>query len=220
MVIELNKHNNNNNNTMSGAIITEEAIAESLAQDRPTIDAAIKTYMSWVAARSLTEEEDVSLKVSNAQALQFARMLLVAINGTKISGSSSSSRSATVATQIWNGLVDSEKKPSRFLGRIALLHAWDAVKDNIVYPAEQEEQASLFVNVFGTLMKQYNSTSADGEPEEDSNAHLIWDEPGVELERRRLRRAKRAEDAKERERTDVTPTIEEIDEDEEETGEN
>jgi len=190
---------------MDTATLTEEAIAQSLAQDRPTIDAAIKTYMSWIVARSLTQDE----KVTNAEALSYARVLLKAINGYKFDISKSTTTISGVVAQVWNGLVESDQKPSRFLGRVALLRAWDGIVASI---STEDEQTELSLLEFGELLKDYKAK----EPTKDSKAHLIWDEPGAELERRRQRRTKRAEDNKKEEREQVTPFIEELTEEDEE----
>jgi len=189
------------------ASMTEEAIASSLAQDRPTIEAAIKSYMCMVAARSLTD--GAPFNATNAQALSFARFLLQDINEYKFPPEPTT-RVGGVVAKVWNGLIDSKQKPCRFLGRLALLHSWEGITRAMQDPEEPE--GAMFVEEFGALLKQYK---ASPEPTQDSNAHLIWDEPGVELERRRQRRAMRAEEAKGREETfaeTVTPIIEEVEE--------
>lgn len=231
--------------------LTEDSIAQSLAQDRPTIDAAIKTFMIWVVARSLTasatdgdkmddvitpapkEAPQAQLKATNAEALSYARTLLQAINKFQFNtNAKSTSNVAAVTSQLWNGLVESNQKPARFLGRIALRHAWDGIVAALPVPTgtTASKKEALFISEFGQLMKDYKPTkSSKGDDskdeklflkEEDSNAALIWDEPGAELERRRQRRQYRAEDAiKEEERQAkeaMTPRIEEITEEEEE----
>mmetsp|Transcript_24969 Transcript_24969/g.41431 ORF Transcript_24969/g.41431 Transcript_24969/m.41431 type:complete len:280 (-) Transcript_24969:50-889(-) len=235
--------------------LTEDSIAQSLAQDRPTIDAAIKTFMIWVVARSLTSsatDEDDSTSwnaqdaqpatvaqassISNAEALAYARIVLQATNRFQFDESlKSTSKVAAVTAQVWNGLLASQQKPARFLGRIALRHAWDGiVVDALQKAAEQTDtsaddssnnKATLFIQEFGQLLKEYKPRSSKSDAsairkEKDSNAALIWDEPGVELERRRERRQLRAEEAIKEEalaaEEKMTPRIEEIIEEEEE----
>lgn len=184
--------------------LSDEAIAQSLAQDRPTIDAAIKSYMGLVVARSLTSQENVT----NAEALSYARILLKAINGYRFDNHKSNNNVAAVVVKIWQGLIDSDQKPSLFLGRVALLHAWDGIMATL--PTENEG-AALFALEFGDMMKEFTTTQM---PSFDSNAHLIWDEPGAELERRRQRRSKRAESIRNEESKRIAPAIEELAEEE------
>ena len=184
--------------------MSDEAIAQSLAQDRPTIDAAIKTYMGLVVARSLTLQE----KVSNAEALSYARTLLKTINGYNFDRHKSSSNVVAVVVKVWQGLIDSDQKPSRFLGRVALMHAWDGVIATL--PIE-DEALTLFALEFGDLMKEFTTAKI---PSYDSNAHLVWDEPGAELERRRQRRSERADGVRKDEREKIVPVIEELTEEE------
>lgn len=168
-----------------------EAIAQALAKDRPTIDAAIKSFMSWVAARSLTTTEPIPnvCHASSPEALAYARALLQAINSYTFAVTGKESEESAVVAQIWNGLVSSDQKPSRFLGRQALLHAWkQGLRDNVVLPAEKYEQGSLFLQEFGELMNKYDPTVT---PLQDSDANLVWEESGAELERRRKRRAEK-----------------------------
>jgi hypothetical protein len=179
--------------------LSDEAVAQSLAQDRPTIDAAIKTYMGLVVARSLTSQENVT----NAEALSYARILLKAINGYRFENHKSDSNVSAVVVKIWQGLIDSDQKPSLYLGRVALMHAWD---DIIATLPTENEGAALFALEFGDLMKDFTTSKI---PSFDSNAHLIWDEPGAELERRRQRRSKRAESIRSEESKRIVPVVEE-----------
>lgn len=189
--------------------MSDESIAQSLAQDRPTIDEAIKTYMGLVVARSLTVQENIS----NAEVLSYARILLKTINLYHFEHEKSNSNVAAVVVKVWKGLIDSDQKPSRFLGRVALMHAWDGVLATL--PTE-DEGLTLFALEFGDLLREFTLTKI---PSFDSNAHLIWDEPGAELERRRQRRSQRADSIRKEEREKMVPCIEEITE-EEESGDN
>ncbi len=150
-------------------------------------------------------------KVTNADAIGYARLLLKAINGYRFDNTKSTSNVAAVVVKVWHGLIDSDQKPSRFLGRIALLHAWDG----IVKALSTSDDATIsFVEEFGNLMKEFTPQV----PSLDSNSHLIWDEPGAELERRRERRNQRAEDNKIETREKVTAIIEEITEEGDDEG--
>ncbi|CAJ1964036.1 unnamed protein product [Cylindrotheca closterium] len=161
----------------------EEAdMTQSLAQDRPTIDAAIKSYISLVCAKVLTASatddgtlsstSSVPMATTNTttltessktllglipssglvntsnsnsksvqqQVLQLARIILQTLNQftfpihctvmadsmmvKKPGASKQHLLELSIAAQLWNGLVQSKQKPSRFLGRRALKHAW------------------------------------------------------------------------------------------------
>lgn len=166
----------------------EAKITEELAKDRPTIDAAVKSFTSLVVARSMTasatdttmpRHQSTLLGIVKAgihntnnddetndgegkptaspsasslsssplapspqqQALQLARAILRATNtytfpiydtvaetlGEK-PGTTETRRDEllerAVLARLWNGLVQSEQKPSQFLGRRALRQAW------------------------------------------------------------------------------------------------
>jgi hypothetical protein len=201
----------------------EELVAQQLAQDRPTIDAAVKSFLSLVTARSLnaTASSNASQKGGSSKALACARTLLQAINNHTFSDSTDANTGNahtverdTVA-QVWNGLVASQQKPSRFLGRLALLHCWNDILVDTVHPADSYDDSVLFCEEFGRLLLTF---SPEVIPTEDSDAHFLWDtSTEQELERRRARRLKRAESAKEQERT-ATNVVAEEDEEEGEDG--
>jgi hypothetical protein len=110
-----------------------------------------------------------------------------------------------ITAQIWNGLIASHQKPSQFLGRMALLQAW-----NHGLPEEISNfQDSEFCREFETLLVSYTSQN-DGK--EDCDACLVWeaDQGAAELARRRARRAERAQQAaKEEAKMEELPSIEE-----------
>ena len=258
--------------------VNPEKLAQELAQDRPTIDAAVKSFMSFVAAKALTatttsnqsakrsDNDTAAGSVGTSQdgnitelfgdspnpqqeTLRCARVLLKAINGFYFPATGIESPELAVVAQIWNGLLVSQQKPSRFVGRKALLYAWEsgleqealdaaaAVDGGAVTAATKTsgsndsksssgatERCRIFLVEFGRLMKDFQPGQV---PTEDSDASLIWEAGGVELERRRKRRTERAKEASEKEKETVaklkqelsTPTIEELD-DEGESGSN
>ena len=179
----------------------EEVVAQNLAQDRPTIDAAVKSFMSLVAARSLTVTNSHGWKGSNQEAMTCARTMLHAINtftfdsSDKVTtGSIAKTVELTTVAQVWNGLVDSDQKPSRFLGRLALIQCWNNILVETIHPVEIYYQSVLFCEEFGTLLAGFIPGTV---PTDDSDAHFLWDpEVGAELERRRAKRMERAEAAK------------------------
>lgn len=181
----------------------EDVVAQKLAQDRPTIDAAVKSFMSLVAARSLTAAYSNRWKGTSQDALACARTMLHAINTFKFTSLDTTTTGTilakgveqTTVALVWNGLVDSDQKPSRFLGRLALIQCWNDILVHTIHPAETYEQSVLFCEEFGTLLGAF---IPDKVPTEDSDAHFLWDpETGAELERRRANRMERAEATKE-----------------------
>lgn len=200
-------------------------IVEELAQDRPTIHAAITSFLSLVAARSLVSPEQQQqqqqgslLVLSNMEALKCSRALLKAINATTMSANAPKSTKGGVAVeeyllvaQLWNGLIASQQKPSRFLGRRAMKHAWPDVKKDIASTnGEGDEKLMGFVEEFERLLL------LEPKPDEDNDAALVWDEDGgkAELQRRRERREKRAKEASHPAREEEKlPLIEELPED-------
>ena len=221
--------------TQQSATPEQAKIVQELAQDRPTIHAAITSFLSLVAARSLVAPEILAQQqqqssdssqprfvLSNAQALQCSRVLLKAINATTLCATTTSQQQQqqqdpnpnnneeeyNLVAQVWNGLVASEQKPARFLGRRALRHAWsDVMQDASLQPPptntgddanntqqqqQQQQQLSRFTQEFERLLfVNCHETAPD---DDDDDAALIWDPDGgqKELERRRDRRQKRA----------------------------
>jgi hypothetical protein len=238
----------------------ETSVTQSLALDRPTIDAATKSFISLVVARSLSATDSDTLNQQHPQQQQQKQQLLGLLPFGVLSAqtaSASASASAntdtdairaspnpqstqattastqqqvlglartilqnintykfpihdTVATtlgekpgtnasqqqvllelqivaQLWNGLVDSNQKPSRFLGRRALRHAWAHLEIKIqnedTAAAQQQEE---WLEEFGRLLFQ----ERDDQSEQDNDAAFLWDADGGtnELARRRQRR--------------------------------
>mmetsp|Transcript_17207 Transcript_17207/g.24223 ORF Transcript_17207/g.24223 Transcript_17207/m.24223 type:complete len:226 (+) Transcript_17207:141-818(+) len=196
----------------AASLTPQEATAKSLAQDRPTIDSAIKSYMSLISARSITQNTPADTCVLSSQdALTCCRVLSKSINAYTFAvgpDEEEASVEQSVTAQLWNGLVASNQKPSRYLGRKALLHAFDDLLLEFPKTISQEE-TTKFINEFGTLLK-YTKTETD----EDSDGALLWDEDGgkAELERRRKRRTERAVQQKEKEKEEDSslPLIEEL----------
>ena len=176
----------------SETLQTHEAIASQLAQYRPTIDAAVKSFMSLYAARSLTREDSHS----HQDALQQARILLQTINKFTFPLQAEPTEEYKVVAQIWNGLIASNQKPTKFLGRAALKQAWQHGLPGEVKRANTNGQESLFCEEFGSLLLSYDPSTTTTLTE-DSDACLVWDcdRGQAELARRRSRRAERAKEA-------------------------
>mmetsp|Transcript_236 Transcript_236/g.591 ORF Transcript_236/g.591 Transcript_236/m.591 type:complete len:295 (-) Transcript_236:51-935(-) len=161
----------------------ESKMTEVIAKDRPTIDAAVKSFISMVCASSMTasstdaahdrvmmgiipalaknsisgDKDDANptpstsaqmkkenLKNSTSiqqQVLELGRYILKAVNSytfpihdtvayslAEKPGTSAEKKKElleiSVVARLWNALIQSDQKPSRFLGRRALKLAW------------------------------------------------------------------------------------------------
>jgi hypothetical protein len=225
----------------------EAAMTQSLAQNRPTIDAAVKSFISLICARTITasatddaaatslqkqagETTDrilIGLVPANGsspngqtvqqQVLQVARTILQAMNvytfpvhctvassmGGKLGTNAEKKKELlelSIAAQLWNGLVQSNQKPPRYLGRRALKHAWkNNLKEDIdcKLQAQQQEQSSekqqailqrqkYWLQEFERLLFHVPNPSL----EQDDDSALIWNADGgkMELAKRRERR--------------------------------
>ena len=212
-------HRMNCINMASPPTAAQEAIAQALANDCPTIDSAVKSFVSLAAARVMgdasvtvvTMTTTTTLQSTNPDALKQARFLLKAINNYTFPLKRDPSEEYKTVAQIWNGLIASQQKPSRYLGRMALVHAW-----NNGLPDEIDEEGREFSNEFGSLLLQYKSSTEI--PEEDCDACLLWDEDKgqAELAWRRQRRAERAREQQERQQQTTIPMIEELPDDDNE----
>ena len=238
----------------------EARVTQSLAQDRPTMDAAIKSFISLICARSLTasasdavinsheqaprilgivplDQDNTAAAAAAAappsastistaapqvsvqqQALQVARDILKAINVYKFPihhtvASSLSKKAGTskekqaellelsIAAQLWNGLVDSKQKPSRFMGRRALRHAWKNLDIHLevhtdVFAAQQQQQ---WLDEFEQLVFHVHDDAST----QDDNSALLWDADGGQMELARRRERRQAGATK---RAEITPS--------------
>lgn len=224
----------------------EARISSTMAQDRPTIDAAVKSFLSLVCARSMTAsvtDQDVQSKMllgivkpdgnddsgesstdgagnknngrpNNQKALQVARAILQSCNAHEFPihktvadalrdkpGISEEKKESlvelSVVARLWNGLIQSKQKPTRFLGRKALLHAWpdmDIVSKLSKPVDDSDEAANGIYNQQLAWIKEFEEhlfrKSDSSNSAEDDDAALIWDADGgqAELARRRQRR--------------------------------
>ena len=184
-------------------IPSQNDIAATLAQDRPTIEAAVKSFLSLYAARGLTQQ-DAS---AQQDALSQARMLLKAVNQYTFPLLAEPTDEYKVTARAWNGLIASKQKPSKLLGRLALKLAWQHGLPSEVPTTTTSD--SLFLQEFGSLLMEYDPEKT---PTDDSDACLVWDtdQGATELSRRRCRRALRAKEAKEQsERLSIEELLEE-----------
>jgi len=181
---------------------SHDDIATALAQDRPTIDTAVKSFLSLYAARSLTRDDAPAQQESLTQ----ARLLLKTINRYTFPLQPEPTDEYNVTAQVWNGLIASQQKPSKFMGRTALKLAWQHGLPEEVPKSNDEHD--LFLQEFGSLLMEYDPNQT---PIEDRDACLVWDNDkgAAELGRRRSRRAERAKEQSE------SLTIEELPDEEE-----
>ena len=180
----------------------EARISAALAQDRPTIDGAVKSFLSLICARGLTaatEPTNSSSTInsavsvfppigataygnSNKEALQVARAILQACNSYRFPvhqtvasvfaekpGLSAQEKKQfvelSVVARLWNGLIESKQKPTKFLGRKALLHNWTDLKNDV---------ASRLLKDGDKEEKQDDDGSDDSSAEEKQMQQLAW----------------------------------------------
>lgn len=231
----------------------EARISASLAHDRPTIEAAVKSFLSLVCARSMTvsmTDQDIQSRVllgivkpgepstaagassttNHQQALQVARAILQSCNAHEFPihktvadalqakpGLTSQAKEQllelSVVARLWNGLIQSKQKPTRFLGRTALRHAWADLdvtsklpKPTATDSSSDEEAANMIYNQQLAWVQEFERLllhQADPNATQDNDAALLWDADGgqAELARRRERRQSAAT-----ERGPVTPS--------------
>ena len=217
-----------------------ELLAQSLATDRPTIESAIKSFLSLSAARSIAQtqpksptKENISKEITRCRfsaedprisALKCARTMLRELDNFQLSPLESvgeeTKKNVTdenleyeVVRTIWNGLIASEKKPSRFLGRISLLHVYPKIiekirNEEIHVDHVPKEEAMAFFEEFGVLLER----KEPGEDEDDDSA-LLWDNDrgAAELARRRDRREKSKKEKTGNQNEDIENTTENCD---------
>jgi hypothetical protein len=114
----------------------------------------------------------------------------------------------SVVARLWNGLIQSKQKPTRFLGRKALLHAWSDldVTSKLVQPKDDDDASKAIYAHQVAWIQEFEKHlyhPRDTRTEIDNDAALIWDTDGgaSELARRRERRKMAAT-----ERGPVTPS--------------
>ena len=236
----------------------EAAIASAMAQDRPVIDSAVKSFMSLICARSLTTSDtdntdgrkmDIAAAATptsttavpsnvdtNKLVLQLARAILQSVNSytfpihctvahVKVDKPNLSQEQkqqyieVSVVSRLWNGLVESKQKPSKFLGQRALRHAWavkelnETIRAKIVEPnndadgADEKSNADAIRDLQFQWLQEFERllffVEDPNNANEDNDAALIWSPDGgeAELAKRRQRRQAGAT-----ERGPVTPS--------------
>lgn len=135
-----------------------EALAKSLTNDVPKIDAAVKSYMALVSARiassarlsspnaiELTTDRDSSkcyfIKNAPKASLLCARRILQKVNAFEIPEFDQKNEEGKEETNeehkleynvvriLWNGIVKNGTKPSRVLGKQSLIHVYPLLLD-------------------------------------------------------------------------------------------
>jgi hypothetical protein len=237
----------------------EAKITEELAKDRPTIDGAVKSFVSLFTARSMSESASDKVhpttvlglvpehsgtitvpttaiatapstattttthsasadhnssddaKSTLQDSLAVARAIVKAVNAHKfplqhVHANTYTSKpnlseekrlqyvQLSVVARLWNGLIDSEQKPSRFLGRKALRYAWKDM--DISLPQENDdsskERQQSMLQQFETLLFHHHDEASGL----DDDSALIWASDGGqhELAKRQQRRKQGATD--------------------------
>lgn len=215
----------------------ETNMTNEIAKDRPTIDAAVKSFISIICARTMSASNTDAKRGSNSnsndnvmigiipapimpkkpsvvaesiitnadgtttttlalsspssstskkttvavtstttqqQVLQFARFVIKAVNSytfpihdTVIStmaekpGITDEKKKQlleiSVVARLWNGLVQSEQKPSRFLGRRSLKLAWE----------------NLYLDIISSIQKSSGEVPVSNNVDEEKNATIV-----------------------------------------------
>jgi hypothetical protein len=117
---------------------------------------------------------------------------------------------------VWNGLISSDKKPAKFLGRRSLQYVYPVILQQLLLVRaandNDDEDHVLFFQEFGRLLDDsimdmrkslsfvvgVDEKNKDDAKNTDSDACLLWDADGgaSELARRRKRRSQRVAHAK------------------------
>jgi hypothetical protein len=234
-------NSNSNDNVMMGIIPATimpkpSVVAESIITNA---DGTTTTTLALSSPSSSTSTTTVTSTTTQQQVLQFARFVIKAVNSytfpihdTVIStmaekpGITEEKRKQlleiSVVARLWNGLVQSEQKPSRFLGRRSLKLAWENLNLDIISSiqkssgevpvsnnVDEEKNATIvlerqldWVKEFGKLLNNPEQPLPANILVDDDSA-LLWATDGgiSELAKRRQRRL---DSAKEREA--ITPS--------------
>jgi hypothetical protein len=193
-------------------------IRESLLNEEPKMDAAIKSFASYLLAGSAASSQKIitwdlnevlvlSRKLSqqiNQHVLTVAMNLSVSRLKLKTESSQSSSESEDphqlgleVTAQVWNELVGMKQKPTKSLGRTALMAAWDDLELGKQLADDGNDAWNLkvqaYLDSFYKLLMDVNREAVTS----TSDAHLIWDadKGQAELARRAADRQNRAAQA-------------------------
>ena len=219
----------------------ESEMTEVIAKDRPTIDAAVKSFISMVCASSMTasstdtaqdrvmmgiipalaknsisgNKDDTTptpstgvntdkdnLKSSTSiqkQVLELGRCILKAVNSytfpvhdtvayslAEKPGISAEKKTElleiSVVARLWNALIQSEQKPSRFLGRRALKLAWKNLDVGASLQPKENEKGESTEN-------PGRATTKDTE-----NQHQPPQHQGIDIRERQLEWLRRFEE--------------------------
>ena len=199
----------------------------TLVSELPRIDAALKSYCSWYAVAG--NEGGMNIN----EVLLMTRKLSLSINHHVFPVEmKSSSHEYLVCSKLWNEIVSTKQKPTKWLGKTALQLAWKDLdllpssSNNETNETKKESDDDKIENqnkeAFTEFVKQFEHLLFT----EDSNdtASLIWNYSEAELARRAKERREVAsqrlqevDKASSQEGHDVTgPIIEVLNEDEDE----
>jgi hypothetical protein len=180
--------------SMSNSKDDDDGFRDQLTAEEPKIDAALKSYCSWMLAQQ---------RLFPREALQFTRTLSKTIN-SHVCAIRPESHQQSLTAQVWNNhAITDHIKITKSLGRTSLRYAW-ADLDRSGFQ-EDDEETQDFLQTFERLLMN----------DSDPDAPLIWDtaDQQDELARRAAERHDRAKRA--REEAAIRPMIEELQEDEE-----
>ena len=191
---------------------TKNEMRRQIFYDPPTIEEALKNFMSWFVAEQQVVHK--SNHCSPQEVLRMTRLLSRCINSHICSSDHAKNPSAFVAS-IWNPLQqDTNRKVTQTLGRVALQAVWHQLDTSSLHDDDDTEQEDSIVKSFLSSFEDTLFASL----EQDQNARLIWntDRGKDELMRRAVQRqaeaTRRSGEANNEAATAELPRIEEINE--------
>eukprot|EP00591_Stephanopyxis_turris_P000937 CAMPEP_0195520228 /NCGR_PEP_ID=MMETSP0794_2-20130614/16430_1 /TAXON_ID=515487 /ORGANISM="Stephanopyxis turris, Strain CCMP 815" /LENGTH=281 /DNA_ID=CAMNT_0040649539 /DNA_START=129 /DNA_END=974 /DNA_ORIENTATION=+ len=220
-------------NTSAGSVGSESISTLSLSSNRnngnssKNLQQPVPQTTEDAIGTSNNSMEGCGVMTSD-QSLGCARMLLRAINEYRIGeisegeidGFTKTDTEETrlehqVIRMVWNGLLDSKRKPSRYLGRQALLYAYPHIlihiqKDPPTVSRLTESHLLSFFHEFGVLLVDFGKEGKHKEADDDSS--LLWAKDGgtTELAKRNARRKEEAQGRVQRANTNTKEGMVEI----------
>lgn len=201
-----------------------DAYRRFLSDEKPTIDAALKSFASWMMANhkasTAVDTAKGSSKDATKEILAMTRILSQTINRHVIAivptrrPESKASMEDDILAQVWNEAIANKSKPTKVLGRSALKSVWKDLELATAFSEQGagkaddddswKEAVQSYLAHFERLLYAHHG-----------DVDLIWgaDRGQAELNRRaaeRQQRATRRVEVEERQQRVSMPSIEEV----------
>jgi hypothetical protein len=188
--------------------------AALLVDEQPSIDAALKSYASFIAAQqpplANQADDDKAVTWTLSEVLAMTRRLSQTINQHAFAIQRVETERYSVTAKVWNNVAAvPEQKPTKLLGRTSLRMAWPDLDLDWTTPSTAaaladaaysgghgtgendtaEDAATLLAQKTSFFVQFFGELVRAGQ--ESPNARLIWDST-KELQRRAAERYKRA----------------------------